>query len=155
MGEEVNKLLEFKVRNVELQKKLEKIEKSLVEREEKYGETWAYSQTKRNKVIELEGTLKKEKDLRVKLEEKLNGEISKHKEKAKKEKGELSRANKDNKKMLDQNRILNEELKESKKECSDLKELKRNMEANWKSEKTGYLNKIDDQKKEMNNINDL
>ena len=65
--EEVNKLLEFKVKNVELQKKLEKVEKSLVEREEKYEETWAYSQTKRNKVIELEGTLKKEKDLRDKL----------------------------------------------------------------------------------------
>ena len=62
--EEVNKLLEFKVKNVELQKKLEKVEKSLVEREEKYEETWAYSQTKRKKVIELEETLKKEKEER-------------------------------------------------------------------------------------------
>merc|ERR1711895_163992 len=154
MGE-VDKILEFKVKNVELQKELEKVEKSLVKREEKYEETWACYQAKRNKVIELEGTLKKEKDLRDKLEDKLNSEICKHKEKAKKEKSELSRANKDNKKMLDQNRILNEELKESKKECSDLKEMKRNMEANWNSKKTGYLNKIDNQKKEMGNINDL
>ena len=29
------------------------------------------------------------------------------------------------------------------------------MEANWKSKKTGYLNKIDYHKKEMSNINDL
>ena len=34
--EEVDKILEYKVKNVELQKELEKVEKSLVKREEKY-----------------------------------------------------------------------------------------------------------------------
>merc|ERR1712002_916115 len=153
--EEVDKILENKVKNVELQKELERVEKSLVKREEKYEETWTCYQAKRNKVIELEGILKKEKDLRDKLDEKMNSEVNKHKEKAKKEKSELSRVNKDNKKMVDQNKILNDELKECKRECSELKEMKEIMEEKWKNEKSGYLNKIDSQKKEMSSINDL
>merc|ERR1712002_95596 len=153
--EEVDKILENKVKNVELQKELERVEKSLVKREEKYEEAWTCYQAKRDKVFELEGILKKEKDLRDKLEEKMNSEVNKHKEKAKKEKSELSRVNKDNKKMVDQNKILNDELKECKRECSELKEMKKTMEEKWKNEKSGYLNKIDNQKKEMSSINEL
>ena len=153
--EEINKLLDYKVKNMELQRRLEKVEKDFTEKVDKYEETWRYSQAKKNKVIELEGILKKEKDLRAKLEETLNGEISKQKEKTKEEKGKLAKANKDNKKILTENRILNDQLKDSKKECSDLKDIKKNMEANWRSEKTGYLKKIDDQRKEMININEI
>merc|ERR1712121_519943 len=50
---------------------------------------------------------------------------------------------------------LNDELKESKRECSELKEMKKSMEEKWKNEKSGYQNKIDSQKKEMSSINDL
>merc|ERR1712002_101172 len=89
--EEVDKILENKVKVVELQKELERVEKNLVKREEKYEEAWTCYQAKRDKVLELEGILKKEKN-------------------------ELSRVNKDYKKMVDQNKIFNDELKECKRE---------------------------------------
>ena len=131
--EEINKLLDYKVKNIELQRKLEKVEKDFTEKVERYEETWRYSQVKKNKVTELEGILNKEKDLRAKLEENLNGEISKQKEKTKEEKGKVAKANKDNKKLLTKNRTLNDQLKDSKKECTDLKDMKKNLEANWKN----------------------
>ena len=50
---------------------------------------------------------------------------------------------------------MNEQIKEVKSECSELKDMKKNIEAKWKSEETGYIKKIDEQKKEMCNINEL
>ena len=77
------------------------------------------------------------------------------KEKSKDEKDKRVKATKENKKLNTENKILQDQLKEAKDEWIEMNNKKVELEASWEKEKTKYLNKINEQKKDMSKINQL
>ena len=65
--EEVNKLLDYKVKNIKLENELKDLEKLHTEKVAIYNKTYNYSQMRKEKIAELESTLKKELEKRGKL----------------------------------------------------------------------------------------
>ena len=74
--EEINKLLDYKVKNIKLESELKELEKEFTKKVDIYNKTWKYSQVRKDKITELEGTLNKEKEIRGMLEDDLNEKIS-------------------------------------------------------------------------------
>ena len=118
--EEINKLLDYKVKNIKLEDELKCLRKEYTNKVAVYDKTWEYSQERKKKITKLESTLKEELDIRAKLEDDLKEKISNEKEKAREEKERRTKANKDNKKLITENRTLNDQLKEARSEYTDL-----------------------------------
>merc|ERR1712121_539063 len=100
---------------------------------------------RKEKLAELENTLKKELEKRGKLEDDLNGKLNNEKDKSRDERDKRVKVNKENKKILVENKTLNDQLKGARVEWIDLNSKKNELEANWEKEKTKYVNKINEQ----------
>ena len=153
--DELNKLIDYQVENVKLKNELKKVEEMFKEKVAIYKETYDYSQKRKERIIELNKAVENELEKREKLTEDFNDKLKDEKDKSKDEKEKRVKATKENKKLSTENKILQDKLKEAKAEWIELNNKKEELEANWEKEKAKYDSKIKEQKKDMNNINQL
>ena len=99
---------------------------------------------RKEKITELENTLKIELERRGKLEDDLNDRLNNEKDKTRDERDKRTKVNKDNKRILAENKTLNDQLRDARVEWIDLNTKKNELEANWEKEKAKYVSKINE-----------